>query len=149
MEKIICISQHPKYLKKAALWFASKWGVPLEAYEESMQDALTSSTYPEWYIALEQDEIMGGLGVIQNDFHDRKDLFPNVCAVYVEEKYRNHGLAGRLLKRVTEDMKKRGITTLYLITDHTSFYERYGWKFYVEAKSDDGGFSRIYIHDSK
>ena len=47
MEKIICISQHPEYLKKAALWFASKWGVPLEAYEESMQDALTSSTYPE------------------------------------------------------------------------------------------------------
>ncbi len=26
-------------------------------------------------------------------------------------------------------MKKYGIDTLYLITDHTSFYERYGWEF--------------------
>ena len=40
----------------------------------------------------------GGAGVIENDFHDRKDLTPNVCAVYVEEHCRCQGIAGKLLE---------------------------------------------------
>ena len=31
------------------------------------------------------DNIVGGLGVIVNDFHNRKDLTPNVCA-YIPKK---------------------------------------------------------------
>lgn len=27
-------------------------------------------------------------------------------------------------------MKQKGIESLYLISDHTTFYERYGWEFY-------------------
>ena len=37
---------------------------------------------PQWYMALDGERIIGGMGVIENDFHDRKDLAPNVCAVY-------------------------------------------------------------------
>ncbi len=39
------------------------------------------------------------------------------------------GVAGALLDRVCADMARRGVSTLYLVTDHTSFYERYGWEF--------------------
>ena len=67
--------------------------------------------------------LFGGIGVIENDFHNRKDLTPNVCAVYVEENYRCQGIAGKLLEYVCEDMRSFGTKTLYLITDHTGFYE--------------------------
>ncbi len=40
--------------------------------------------------------IVAGLGVIENDFHNRKDLAPNVCAVYTEEDCRCKGIAGKL-----------------------------------------------------
>ena len=30
------------------------------------------------------------------------------------------------------DMKAKGISPLYLVTDHTGFYERYGWEFYAD-----------------
>ena len=60
-----------------------------------------------WYLCLDSGRIVGGLGVIENDFHDRKDLTPNVCAVYTEQEYR-----------------WLGITPIDLITDHTSFYTR-------------------------
>jgi len=44
-------------------------------------------------------------------------------------------------------MKARGIDTLYLITDHTSFYERYGWELFCMAQGDgEPGLSRLYIH---
>lgn len=47
--------------------------------------------------ALDGEQIIGGMGVIKNDFHDKKDLTPNVCAVYTEESYRKQGIAGVLL----------------------------------------------------
>ncbi|MFZ2415186.1 hypothetical protein [Gemmiger sp.] len=34
-----------------------------------------------------------------------------------------------------------------LVTDHTSFYERYGWQFYCMVQGDgEEGPSRLYIH---
>lgn len=134
--------------EKMARWFHEKWGVPLEAYMESMEDCLAKETgVPQWYVAVEDEEIIGGLGVIENDFHDRKDLSPNVCAVYVEEAHRCKGVAGQLLNCVCEDMREMGISPLYLLTDHTGFYERYGWEFYCMAQGDgEETMARMYIH---
>ena len=103
---------------------------------------------PQWYLAMEGKEIVGGLGVIENDFHERKDLRPNVCAVYVEKPYRCKGIAGKLLNFVCEDMKSFGIDTLYLLTDHTSFYERYGWEYLCMTKEEgkEDEYARVYTH---
>ena len=102
---------------------------------------------PQWYIVLENNEIIAGVGVIENDFHERKDLTPNVCALYVEEKYRCRGIAGKLLKLVRDDMENKGISPLYLITEHTSFYERYGWEFLCMVKEEDSdNMIRMYVH---
>ncbi len=96
--KIIRIADKPEIKERAAQWFHEKWGVPLKAYLKSMEDCVAAiKPVPQWYIAMEGDRIIGGLGVIENDFHDRKDLTPNVCAVYTEEDMRRNGVAGALL----------------------------------------------------
>lgn len=107
----------------AAEWFHSKWGVPTEAYLECMDAYLCNETEYGWYLCLSGNQIIGGMGVIENDFHDRKDLTPNVCAVFTEEGYRGQGIAGNLLNMVVNDMKSKGISPIYLITDHIGFYE--------------------------
>lgn len=145
---LVPLRDRPDMLQRAAAWFHQKWSVPLEAYRESMEDCLAGkSPVPQWYLALEEDRIVGGMGVIENDFHDRKDLAPNVCAVYTEEDRRCQGIAGALLELVCRDMKELGIPTLYLVTDHTSFYERYGWEFYCMVQGDgEPGLTRLYVH---
>ncbi|MCQ2513359.1 MAG: GNAT family N-acetyltransferase [Lachnospiraceae bacterium] len=131
----------------AAEWFHSKWSAPKEAYLECMEAYLKGETEYGWYLCLDGEKIVGGMGVIENDFHDRKDLTPNVCAVYTEEAYRGQGIAGRLLYMVVEECKKKGISTLYLLTDHTGFYERYGWEFLCMVQGDgEPELSRMYIH---
>ena len=146
--EIIRLVDRPELKERAAQWFHEKWGIPLEAYLESMTECLImKSAVPQWYLALEEDQIIGGMGVIENDFHDRKDLAPNVCAVYTEEQKRGHGVAGALLNTVCTDMKERGIDTLYLVTDHTSFSERYGWEFLCMVQGDgEPEMSRMYVH---
>ena len=101
---------------------------------------------PQWYVVVREGRIIAGCGVIENDFHERKDLTPNVCAVFVNEECRNQGIAGSMLEFACKDMANFGIGTLYLLTDHTGFYERYGWQFYCMAKGDDGALSRMYVH---
>lgn len=145
---ILLIRKHPELIPQAARWFHEKWGIPAQAYLDSMTACTDGSqAVPQWYVAMWDGEILGGLGVIENDFHNRKDLAPNVCAVYVEEAYRCQGLAGALLRYVCEDMRSLGIHTLYLLTDHDSFYERYGWEFLCMVQGDgEPEPARMYIH---
>ena len=143
----IDLREQPELKEKAALWFHEKWGVPEDAYLECMNSYLDHEVEYGWYLCLDKENIVGGLGVIKNDFHNRPDLAPNVCAVYVEEKYRNQGIAGKLLDFVVKSQKEKGISPLYLLTDHIGFYERYGWEFLCEVQgNDEDHLSRMYIH---
>ena len=145
--RYITLMEEPTIKDKAAEWFNSKWGVPKEAYLECMEAYLNKETENGWYLCLDGDIIIGGMGVIENDFHDRKDLAPNVCAVYTEEECRGQGVAGNLLNMVVDDMRSKGISPLYLVTDHTGFYERYGWEFLCMVQGDgEPDMTRMYIH---
>ena len=147
-QSIVRLADAPEWLEQAAEWFHGKWHVPVEAYRESMEESLKGKNpVPQWYLMVEQQRIIGGMGVIENDFHARKDLAPNICAVYTEPAYRRRGVAGSLLNQAVADLKARGITPVYLFTDHTSFYERYGWEFFCMAQGDgEEKTSRMYIH---
>ena len=142
------LRRKPERIPEAAGWFSRKWRVPEQAYVESMEASLEPGTVvPRWYVICDGMKIIGGIGVIENDFHERKDLTPNVCAVYVEPEYRNRGIAGQMLTRVCEDMKSAGVDVLYLLTDHDSFYERYGWEFCCMVRGDgEETLSRMYVH---
>lgn len=143
----IALREKPELKNPAAQWFHSKWGVPTEAYLECMNAYLQEETEYGWYLCLQEDRLIGGLGVIENDFHDRKDLTPNVCAVYTEEAFRGQGIAGVLLNMAVEDLRSKGISPVYLVTDHTGFYERYGWEFLCMVQGDgEPDMTRMYIH---
>lgn len=137
----------PELEQTAAAWFHDKWGVPEQAYLDCMDAYLAGETEYGWYLCLDGDKIVGGMGVIENDFHDRKDLAPNVCAVYTAEAYRGKGIAGKLLHTVVAQMRAKGIMPLYLVTDHTGFYERCGWEFLCMVQGDgEDEMTRMYIH---
>ena len=143
----ITLRENPELIAQAAEWFHSKWGVPEEAYLSCMDSYLKKETEYGWYLCLDGDSIVGGLGVIENDFHDRKDLAPNICAVYTEERHRCQGIAGRLLNMAVSGLKRKGISPVYLVTDHTGFYERYGWEFLCMVQGDgEPDMTRMYIH---
>lgn len=149
MKKIryITLRDEPSLKRSAAEWFHAKWGVPREAYLQCMDAYIKHETEYGWYLCLDGDRIVGGMGVIENDFHDRIDLSPNVCAVFTEEEYRGRGIAGRLLNIVVDDTRENGISPIYLVTDHVGFYERYGWEFLCMVQGDgEPDMTRMYIH---
>ena len=143
----INLREQPQRMEAAAQWFHSKWHVPTQAYLDCMKAYLNKETDYGWFLCMDGERIVGGLGVIENDFHDRKDLTPNICAVYTEETDRCRGIAGQLLHMAVEDLRSKGVSPVYLVTDHTGFYERYGWTFLCMVQGDgEPDMTRMYIH---
>ncbi|MBO4413785.1 MAG: GNAT family N-acetyltransferase [Clostridia bacterium] len=149
-EACIPVRDWPEAREEIIEWFADRWGLPVDIYRKSITACIgTEGGIPQWYVAIHGSRIVAGCGVIENDFHERKDLTPNVCAVYVDEDFRGQGLAGFLLQFVCDDMAALGYDTLYLLTDHAGFYEKYGWEYLYAVRGDDGCLSRMYVHRSK
>lgn len=143
----ISLRQSPNIKEAAAKWFSDKWSIPAETYLKCIEDYLYGKTEYGWYVCILNDEIVAGLGVVENDFHNRKDLTPNICAVYTQEKHRCKGIAGNLLNLAVEDLKGKGISPVYILTDHIGFYERYGFEFLCMVQGNgEPNMSRMYIH---
>lgn len=147
IKTLIKLSNHPKFCENAANWFSQKWHIPTEVYKESIQECIKQkNVIPQWYIVLnDKEDIIAGAGIIENDFHNRKDLTPNLCALFVEEKYRKQGIAKYIWNYVRKDLGTMGFEKLYLITDHTKFYEKYDWEFVTLVTCDYGNSIRLYV----
>lgn len=53
--EIVRLTDRPELKEQAAVWFHEKWGIPLEAYMESMNECLKGEkNIPQWYVAMEK-----------------------------------------------------------------------------------------------
>ena len=148
--KIIKLADHPELREQAAIWFSDKWEIPVEAYRDSIQSSIEQPEgIPQWYVILnDTQQIIAGTGVIDNDFHERKDISPNLCALFVEETYRKQNIAKQLLDFARAEMRSLGFEKLYLVTDLDDFYERCGWTFLTMVTEDEGGLIKMYVADT-
>jgi hypothetical protein len=88
--RIINIREQVEYKDKAIEYIQSKWASKenLRLYEDCIIHSLkTNSCLPVWYLLEDKGEIIGCAGLITNDFISRMDLWPWVCALYIEESY--------------------------------------------------------------
>ena len=138
------IKNKPQLILQAANFFATHFQIPVKAYIDSMNESLVHDI-PSWFIVCdEMNTIIAGVGVIENDFHNRKDLAPNLCALYVDKPYRRLGIAKKLIDKVKTKMKSLGLKKLYLVTDHIDLYEKMGWQFLTKVQDINGVDERLY-----
>lgn len=145
--KIISVKENPEFMNQAIKYFQSKW-----ASEESMmlyEDSIThctdpSKSLPQWYLLMNDEKVIGCAGLITNDFISRMDLYPWVCALYIEEEYRGNEHGAILLEKAKTDAKSGGFNNLYLCTDHIGYYEKYGFEYLGVGYHPWGENSRIY-----
>lgn len=79
---------------------------------------------PSWFAVVEGDKIIAGVGVIEDDFHNRPDLTLNICALYVEETHRGQRISEKLFNEIETYLNSQDINIVYLITDHEGLYEK-------------------------
>jgi len=149
MEHIINIRENPEWLERAADYFSSRWNIDRKLYHDSMNDSLTTDkALPRWYLLLREDNIIGAFGLIDNDFMVRTDLYPWMCALYIEPSERGKQLGEKLLTQSRLEAASLGFNKVYLNTDHVGYYEKYGWSFMGDFAHQSGTDARVYEADA-
>jgi len=144
---IISIRENPGYLDRAVNYFQRIWASERSrpVYEDAIRHALCSDNpLPQWYLLEENDRIVGCAGLITNDFISRQDLFPWICALYIDPDFRGRRLGSLLLDRAAADAGAAGFSNVYLCTDHSGYYEKFGFSWIASGYHPWGDSSKIY-----
>ena len=144
--KIISIRENPERKDQAIAYFQKSWpGVMPEIYDDSIHHSINArDSLPQWYLLQREDKIIGCAGLITNDFISRGDLYPWICALFIEEKHRGNAYGYLLIQKAMHDTKMAGYEYLYLSTEHIGYYEKYGFTYIGEGYHPWGEKSRIY-----
>ncbi len=145
--KVISVREQPSLAGEAISYIASKWASEKSrpVYEDCIGSCIHSaSPLPQWYLLMARSTVCGCAGLIPNDFISRMDLFPWLCALFVEERFRGHAYSSLLIEKAKADAVALGYRNLYLATDHVGYYERYGFSYIGTGYHPWGESSRIY-----
>lgn len=144
--KVISVRENPEYKDIAIDYISSKWAsVSRIIYDDSVNHCILSpNSLPQWYLLEKDKKIIGCAGLITNDFISRMDLYPWICALYIEEEYRGSFYSSLLMDKAIEDTINAGYKSIYLCTDHVGFYEKYGFNYIGQGYHPWDEESRIY-----
>lgn len=145
--QIIGIREHPEYLDRAIEYIFSKWGNVNNylMYHDCIEHSIdVESPLPRWYLLEDEGKIIGCAGLIINDFISRMDLSPWMSSIHVEQSRRGSALGKVIIDHVKQDAKKAGFQKLYLSTEFTGYYEKFGFTYLANGYSPTGETSRIY-----
>lgn len=146
MPHIISVREHPGYTREAIAYIQSKWPqVPPIVYEDCITHCIgAAAPLPQWYLLLLDGRPVGCSGLITNDFISRMDLYPWICALYIDTAHRGKAFGSLLLAKSKRDCSRFGFADVYLATDHTGYYEKYGFRYLAQGYHPGGEESRIY-----
>jgi len=135
------------FLEKGIAYFWKQWGSEsnFDFYKNCIENSLSiDNALPKFYLMIENDTIIGSYALLTNDLISRQDLIPWFACLYVDENYRNQGIAKKLLAHGLNESYKKGYDMLYLCTDLTDFYEKYGWNYFDIGYHLNGDKTNIY-----
>ena len=149
-QTIISIRDTPEYLDRAVDYLALNWGIPHVIYQDCVANSLTTTNaLPRWYLLVNSlGAVIGSYGLVTNDLISRQDLWPWLCALYVEKSWRGNAFGAKMLEHGRQEAKRLGFEKLYLSTDHIGFYEKYGWSYIGDGYDRSGQPGRIYEIDT-
>lgn len=93
----------------------------------------------------EGDELISFCTYSEKDDIQPTDLTPWMGFVYTFPEHRGHHYAGLLLEEIERLAQKEGVSEIYISTNHTGLYEKYGCEFKTLMKDMNGEMSRVYV----
>ncbi|MCL2850901.1 MAG: GNAT family N-acetyltransferase [Firmicutes bacterium] len=147
--KIANLAHHPEHIEQVAKWVFDEWsannGGTLERQIYQIKHAIKTDGVPQTFIALHNGKLVGTVALWNNDLGVRQDLRPWLACLYVDNEFRGKGIGTELIKYCTAVAGKLGFEKLYLITEHSDYYEKLGWQ-HIDNAPRKSGYDDIKIY---
>ena len=150
--KIISIQENMERFEEFVSSFWEQWGNEsnMMFYKDCMAHSASSAgDLPSFYIAMEDEKIIGTYALLRNDLVSRQDLSPWLACLYVDPSFRGKSIGSKLLAHAVQEASRKGYETLYLTTDHIGYYEKYGWTKLGNCYDLFGNLSSVYQKATK
>lgn len=93
----------------------------------------------------EGDELISFCTYAEKDDIQPTELTPWMGFVFTFPEHRGRRCAGKLFEKIERLAHEEGVSEVYISTDHTGLYEKYGCEFISLMKDMDGVPSRVYV----
>ncbi|MFC5527972.1 GNAT family N-acetyltransferase [Cohnella yongneupensis] len=150
MVQIVNVRSMPELLEEAINYFWTQWGSEsnFQFYKDCIiQSCNTESEVPRFYLAIEDNTIIGSYALLRSDLNSRQDLSPWLACLFVNPDSRGKKIGDLLQSHAIKESKEIGYSKLYLCTDLTEYYERTFWKYIGKGYSLNDDVTRIYEYD--
>ena len=140
------LRDYPEYIDTVIQWLNHEFGNENSRnfYKGIIEHSLTEEQVPITFVAVENEELLGTVGLWRGDLLSRQDLFPWLSALVVNPEYRNKGIGQELQKYVLNYCQSKEIREIYLYTDLIGYYEKSGWNLYDTGYEYSGNKISIY-----
>lgn len=90
------------------------------------------------FIAVQDDNIIGFAGLVNESCVDNTEYAPWLDFLFVDETYRNKGVARRLVEYILMSAKRENISNVYLCTvNHEEMYLKFGFQTLYKTRVND------------
>ncbi|MBQ7817682.1 MAG: GNAT family N-acetyltransferase [Oscillospiraceae bacterium] len=91
------------------------------------------------------DELISYCTYAQKDDIQPTDLTPWMGFVYTFPEHRGHRYVGMIFDEIVRLAKEEGVGEVYISTNHTGLYEKYGCVYKTQMNDMDGEPSKVYV----
>jgi N-acetylglutamate synthase-like GNAT family acetyltransferase len=131
--KILTDRESP-YIASITEWQYEQWGKDLgqtkEIVRTYIENSLCENRIPQTIVAVENGNLLGYCNInMFDDLVQYPHIYPWLRYIYVDKAERGRGIARKLLEFIPTAMKNLNIPELYLLTNHSDFYEKFGWEY--------------------
>lgn len=97
------------------------------------------------YMLVEDEKIISFCTYAHQDDVNAPDMYPWIGFVYTYPEYRGHRYFGKLLDKIEHIAISQSYHQIYVSTNESGLYEKYGFMYYKNMLDITGNDSRIYI----
>ena len=152
MLKIYNIKEKQEFLREVAVLTQKEWGsktISKEKFEEKINNKISkiinnfdNPLYCK-LILLRGSTLIGFISIFEHDEDSKPELFPWYATMFVKSEFRGNGYSKILNKAILKEAKERGFKKIYLKTDLTNYYEKFGAQFLENLNNKE----KIYFFD--
>lgn len=126
--KLYSIREKPEYIPAMLNSLRDHWPACMPWIKKHMRTVLeTKGPIPDAYIAVENGQVAGGYTLAVKEVLSREDTGLWIATLYMAPGFRGRHLSPVLMDHARRRGGELGYEKIYLASEHTNYYEKYGF----------------------